>query len=65
MRKHCRQFTILSSVNYIVRSTLPFYYEVIRVVYNGITKDFVVTNNDSARAMTPDGDKYIGGFKPV
>ncbi len=40
-------------------------YEVIRVVYNGITKDCVVTNNDSSGAVTPDGDKYPGGFKPV
>lgn len=40
-------------------------YEVIRITYNGMTKDFVVTNNDSAGAKTPEGDNYPGGFKPV
>lgn len=40
-------------------------YEVIRVVYNGVSKDIVVTNNDSSGATTPDGDKYPGKFKPV
>ncbi|MEL6721423.1 MAG: hypothetical protein AAFP82_22180 [Bacteroidota bacterium] len=40
-------------------------YEVIRVTYKGVSKDYVVTNSASAGAMTPSGDQYPGGFKPV
>ncbi|PYG87467.1 hypothetical protein LY28_02137 [Ruminiclostridium sufflavum DSM 19573] len=40
-------------------------YEVIRLVVNGVTKDFVVTNPSSSSAMSPDGSAYPGGFKPV
>ncbi len=40
-------------------------FEVIRLVYEGKSKDIVVTNNNSSGAMTPSGDKYLGEFKPV
>lgn len=40
-------------------------FEVIRVVYSGITKDFVVSNPASSQAITPDGNPYPGGFKPI
>lgn len=40
-------------------------YEVIRLAYNGVSRDFVITNNESAGAVTPDGEKYPGGFKPI
>lgn len=40
-------------------------YEVIRLVVNGVTKDFVVTNPASSSAISPDGSTYPGGFKPV
>ncbi len=40
-------------------------YEVIRLVVNGVTKDFVVTNPASSSALSPDGSTYPGGFKPV
>ena len=40
-------------------------YEVIRMVYKGETRDFVVTNNESAGAKTPAGDDYPGGFEAV
>lgn len=40
-------------------------YEVIRLTINGVSKDYVVTNNASSGAMTPSGDKYPGKFQPV
>ena len=40
-------------------------YEVIRLVVNGETRDFVVTNPESASAKSPDGSDYPGGFKPI
>lgn len=39
-------------------------YEVIRLVVNGVTKDYVVTNNASSGAVDPSGAPYTG-FKPV
>jgi len=48
-------------------STTPkhVFYDVIRLVYDGVSKDYVVTNPASAGAATPDGNQYPGGFKPV
>ncbi|VTR97895.1 unnamed protein product [Gemmata massiliana] len=40
-------------------------YQVIRLVLNGVTKDYVVTNPPSSGAQLPDGSPYQGGFKPV
>jgi hypothetical protein len=40
-------------------------YQVIRMQLNGVTKDFVVTNPESAGAASPDGTKYPGDFIPV
>jgi hypothetical protein len=40
-------------------------YQVIRLVLNGQTKDYVVTNPASSGANLPDGSTYPGGFKPV
>jgi hypothetical protein len=40
-------------------------YQVIRLVLNGVTKDYVVTNPPSSGAQLPDGNPYPGGFKPV
>jgi len=40
-------------------------YQVIRLVLDGQTKDYVVTNPASSGAMLPDGSSYPGGFKPV
>jgi len=40
-------------------------YETIRLVVNGVTKDFVVSNPASASALSPDGNPYPGGFKPA
>lgn len=40
-------------------------YQVIRLVLNGETKDYVVTNPASSGAQLPDGNTYPGGFRPV
>ncbi len=40
-------------------------FEVIRLVINGETKDFVVNNAQSAEPKTSSGGDYPGGFKPV
>jgi hypothetical protein len=37
-------------------------FQVIRVVYNGVTKDYVVTNPASAGANNADGSQYQGSF---
>lgn len=39
-------------------------YQVIRLVVDGITKDYVVTNNASSGAVDPTGAPYQG-FKPI
>jgi hypothetical protein len=41
------------------------YYEVIRIKFNGETKDFVATNPQSSGAVSPDGSPYPGGFTPI
>lgn len=46
-------------------NTIFICYEVIRLVVDGETKDFVVTTPSSAAALSPDGSAYPGGFKPV
>lgn len=38
--------------------------QVIRMVMNGETRDFVVANSASTGANNPDGSKYQGGFEP-
>lgn len=40
-------------------------FEVIRLVVNGETRDFVVSNAQSTTPVTPDGNNYPGGFKAV
>ena len=37
-------------------------FQVIRMVLNGVTRDYVVTNPASAGANNADGTKYQGGF---
>ncbi|MBL7703457.1 MAG: hypothetical protein JNM14_14495 [Ferruginibacter sp.] len=39
-------------------------YQVIRLVINGVTRDYVVTNNASSGAVDPSGAPYTG-FKPI
>lgn len=39
--------------------------ETIRLTVDGISEDFIVNNPASAKAITPSGDPYPGGFKPV
>jgi hypothetical protein len=40
-------------------------FEVIRLVIDGVTKDYVVSNPASAGANLPDGSQYPGNFAPV
>ena len=40
-------------------------YQVIRMVIDGETKDYVVTNSNRAGAASPDGSSYPGKFTPV
>ncbi len=40
-------------------------YEVIRLVVDGVTNDFVVTNPVISSALSPDGNPYPEGFKPI
>lgn len=40
-------------------------YEVIRLVVDGVIKDYVVTNPNSASPKNEDGSDYPGGFKAV
>jgi hypothetical protein len=40
-------------------------FQVIRLQLNGQTKDYVVSNSNSAGAVTPSGSPYPGEFKPV
>lgn len=46
------------------QSSIFITYQVIRLVMDGVTKDYVVTNNNSAGANNADGSSYGGGFKP-
>ncbi len=41
------------------------YYQVIRLVIDGVTQDYVVTNPQSSGAGTPSGDPYPGEFQPI
>lgn len=45
------------------QSSVFITYQVIRLVMDGKTKDYVVTNNNSAGANNADGSSYGGGFK--
>ncbi len=40
-------------------------YDVIRLTIDGVSKDFIVNNANSAGANNQDGTKYNGGFKAV
>jgi hypothetical protein len=40
-------------------------YAVIRLISNGVTKDFVTTNAASAGAANADGSPYAGKFTPI
>lgn len=40
-------------------------YRVLRLVYTGVTKDFVITSPDSVEVSTTEGQQYPGGFQLV
>lgn len=40
-------------------------FEAIRTQIAGVTKDFVTNNSENAKAVSPDGSPYPGGFEPI
>ena len=53
---------IIEGNNYGI-NTVFITYNVIRIEYEGETKDYVATNPPNAGAVLPDGTDYPGGFK--
>ena len=69
--KNAKEVTVHAPLDFIIEgndydiNTVFITYQVIRLTVEGKSKDYVVTNNASAGAVTPSGDQYPGKFQPV